>query len=360
MLFHRYASQPNAVSAYVNELAGRLSIRNNAPHLLIEALPSLTSELVGSEQTPFVISARAIRSERLALSLVERIGRNSTYQPLDEEPFEEDDEEVPAEPPPLLTQIHLTYLIFECLELGESSLASRGRLDELLRLIRAHLSLGFDVPLRVACAGSHGSLWQHDRANVGSNIYCEEAKDYLMKNWRKRKYVEDLHAALRTFSGLEFSWLRDAYPVLGRWAASSDASCPTRYDSLARQARHDLRAKPRLAEMKGCVPLIYSRVSEGWRLYGTGARTPSRTTSRLLEQFAQVSPQRGGQESVLVKLLPEDVSDRNRFDNPIVLASQLEEAKHAGIQAVLLDSRYGVLHDDVDEREDGVPPVYAA
>lgn len=275
---------------------------------------------------------------------------------------DEDEEEQSA--PAILIPFVPTYLIFEQLKLGPSPIAAIQDMEEKFRRVRRSIGKDFDETLRIACVGSHESLWHHEHSTVG--FLTPEAAEYLREAWRKRRYVADLHETLKRHKWIKIEWLVDAYPHLAQNAERKpDPELPELYRKLAAQAREDLRHKPRLAQLNGTVPLIYSESRGEWQLYADGPVGPSRVAGRLIQQFSQSQAHSDKRRSVLVKLLPDDPARHNPCDNPSIDTRQLRDAARAGIADVLLDARYGFVHEckllpGVEEPPLQLPRVYAA
>jgi hypothetical protein len=333
-----------------------LADRSNLPHVLIDAIPELTARLIRSDQTTFVFSSNAVVHGYPTWSSIENRHRRALS------PFDEDDELDEAAPTTLalVCQFDPIGLIFEALNAGEAPIEdAMTRLQGMVEGVNKHFKLEFDEPVRIACVGSHGSLWQHEHINVPQRN--SEIRDYLDKAAKRRQFVADLHSALSKMRGVELQWLAESCAAVREdreryWITE----LPQEYGRLAGLTRRHLREKPKLKPLRGCVPLIYSGLDGEWQLYGDGPKGPSRTTKRLLEQFSTSKARSEGHHAVLVKLLPDDPGAHNPCDNPIIDTEQLELAQNSGITAVLLDARCGVIHHSDVKAKHELPDIYAA
>jgi hypothetical protein len=152
-------------------------------------------------------------------------------------------------------------------------------------------------------------------------------------------------------------WLADAFPDL-----RPEMPCENRqFLEIAQMARRTIAEDPAFRKVQGFVPLLYTRRDSGdWKLF-TGqwpeehkaverGRNPFRSTGQLIQQYRDF---RGtaGLECVLVKVVANPPAATNPCDNPIITTVHLQQARDAGISAVLLDARHGVV-DLVHEGEE--------
>jgi hypothetical protein len=227
---------------------------------------------------------------------------------------------------------------------------------------RRRFGIPFWQPVRVAYGGSHGNLC-HPMLTLSLQ---RDLADSVHEWEADRVFAARFFEALRSMKGVEVQWLADGLKSIEQAdfprVADPFPYIPAgprgdTYRKLAVLARNALRGHPRFRQILGTVPLIYYETGSGWNLFGDG-EAPTITRS-LLRNFA-ASPFRRCR-SVLVKLVPEDDDRRNPCDNPIVNAAQLAMASAAGIEAILLDSRYGVTDDlSASNGSSSQLPVYAA
>jgi hypothetical protein len=157
--------------------------------------------------------------------------------------------------------------------------------------------------------------------------------------------------------------LAEAFPEL-----RPDRALPPRFRDLPARARRELIEDPVLRHLRGALPLIYFRTSKNWSRFVVNSEEKAedvtcRTTTKLIDQYATFCREKPNRArvAVLVKVLPEDASECNPLDNPIISTAERQNARTAGIQAVILDERYGIVYEDEDpleNRPDLVVHVY--
>jgi hypothetical protein len=204
-------------------------------------------------------------------------------------------------------------------------------------------------PLNLVCVGNHAALWPDEEAGLTGWCTDHWLRQGLARLRQGRGYAAKLHGAMAELGPLHFHWLTDAFRhLLPRQPG------PEEYRSLAARARDMMYVSGAV----GSVPLIYIRKGPGrdWEPFvpatdKTGAAPRAHTTaSSLIEQYVTWTNDQPDHDSVLVKVVPKDHPHAHPFDPPIVGFPLLDQAREAGISAVLLDSKRGVIDPcDPDE-----------
>ncbi len=259
----------------------------------------------------------------------------------------------------LVFRLFGAFMIMGHRQTGTDWIGSFGRLQFVLDLARDRFKLARDEPVRIVCAGSHETLWAQEQAGQGG-LLLEPEQKYLAELKRGREYARALYEALSTVEGIELIWAAKAFGLQPR------TRTPLYLDvaGMARQALIDLMDKRPAGTAVPAIPRLYTRVraDEPWKAF-TGGRWngggPYTTTTKLLEQYKNSLSHREGHECVLTKLLPPDERWLNPCDCPIVTLEQRKLAAAAGVSAILLDKRFGVIEYDYDTRPPRAPPVYA-
>lgn len=242
---------------------------------------------------------------------------------------------------------------------GTDWIDSFGRLQSVIELARDRFKLARDTPVCIVCAGSHESLWAQEQAGQGG-LLREDEQVYLAGLKRGREFAKALYQALSTVDGVELRWVAEAFPQLR-------PKTPTlQYPELAGLARRDLIDETPVRTTIPTIPRLYTRAraTEPWKPFAGGrqknGRGPYTTTTKLLEQYMGSLVHREGHECVLTKLLPREEEWLNPCDCPIITLEQRQLAAEAGVSAILLDKRFGVIEYDFDQIPPRVPSIYAA
>lgn len=209
---------------------------------------------------------------------------------------------------------------------------------EVLTFARIYFGVPVRERLRVAVVGSHSSLYHHIMAGESERFVRDQALDKhnFMRGMRKDRILARWLGeciALRA-DDVEAIWLSQAFPEL----------------TPKRRARQyaDVIAKGRDALAKGgkgFVPLIYTRMAgtKRWHPFVPSDRVPHTVTDRLIEQFAIEKNKNPKLEGVLLKLLPAEIAGLNIADAPVVGQKTVSLAHAAGLSAILLDERFGIV-----------------
>jgi hypothetical protein len=323
-------------------MAVRLTITSIPIHILIEGRPELTKRLWDRfpAAKPLVLSSH-ISSSPVYFATTERGAEAADREPALY---------------PLLGTLSLPNMEQRYPEMAATAKLA---LVEVVAIARKQFALRDDEPVRIAVAGSQGSLWLREHANVATlgSLLLEDddeeeggaALSALSLAAQNRRYVAHLWTALSEIRDRpEVEWLADVFNDL-----RPTLPCERRdLIDLADEARASMRAG------RGTVPLLYTRRNGGpWKPYtehlskdkraAERGRDPFRSTGQLIQQYRD-DPSREGLDCVLVKVVPRPADGWNPCDNPIITTVDLQRARAAGISAILLDSKYGVV-DLVDE-----------
>ncbi len=220
--------------------------------------------------------------------------------------------------------------------------------------VRDHFGLRAGDRIRLALAGSHSSIsasFDAVQFHDGTNADRRGRSPLEAASRRGRMLAGLLEETFAMLEPFEAVWLTEAFPVLRPTVRFG------RYEGLAALARAELEMLelPPFGNVgrqlkRPAVPRIYVSEQEGdedtveWRLLRPADRNhPYSVTQRLLDQFGRERYRNSRLRGVLVKLLPQDISDQNPFDAPVVGQTTIESAQRLGIEAILLDARCGVL-----------------
>lgn len=224
------------------------------------------------------------------------------------------------------------------------------------------------APLTAVVAGNHYSLIGALKTGQASGNLDLGPFSLRTDRLRGRALVCLLGAALERLEGVELRWLADAVPGM------TPTTRKPEYDALVARVRDSLGAAkpPTLVDVAGVVlklpasPMIFVRDGDAgaWEPLpadsrGRGGRS---LTSELIKKFKKARRKSGGRlEGVLIKVLG-DASRHSPADAPIVTPTHRKDAKAAGLQAILLDSRYGVIRPPApgEEKYCEAMPVFAA
>ena len=322
---------------------------STAPHILIEGRPDLTKRLWDQcDVKPLVLTARVASSPIYF----------ATRDAIDASPDAE----------PSIYSFSGTALLPGMEEYYPQIVRETKRaLADLVSLARARFGLGPGEEVRIAVAGSQGSLWLREHANVAMPgcLYPEEQNEadeawafrLLGRSAQNRAFVRHLQTALQNLEGARLVWLAKAFPDLREKSSPHEG-----FRDLAAKARTTLATDPAFRDVKGAAPLLYTRDGPGdwvrftkiWSKDGKDAdrgRNPFLTTSQLIQQYRDYHA-REGLECVLVKVIA-NAEAANPCDNPIITTAHLQQARDAGISAILLDDEHGVA-DLIVEGQDFV------
>lgn len=307
---------------------------NNIPHVLIAADPIFALhlwELCPLGEKPVLLSTNPIEIYSLCRSLKEKpevIG--SSFSGLIE---------------------HLVY--------NEDNDEPVAELRTCLREVREKCSLSETARLSIAMAGSHSSLsGTIDGAGFHFGDYEASTSRPRFQNAMRsgRTLIGLLDKAIAEFGEFQSMWLADAFPQL-----QPNYACGN-YLQLAQRARIILRkmtippfGAQGIQIRNPSIPLIFvtrnpipagsnDHPVEDWQLFKFDSRQHNYSVTQLL--INQFDEQRKGDPSlrgVLVKLLPDDLSDQNALDAPIVGEETVEAARRVGLEAILLDAKRGIL-----------------
>jgi hypothetical protein len=303
------------------------------PHIVIDALPPLRK----------MLDAQIGRGEARPLLLTtRRLDIKPSFDPYDEEspPSWDDEHRAQIFFPTRLIHAHAFQAdrrrgprsgVYR-----EEAQEAEDGLRGLLQEARDYFGLQAHEPLRIACAGGCEALH-----TLGVSDRRPEEDAYLNKT-DSRRYALDLALAMKRLCPARFDWLRDAFPNAAVTPSHhGTGELPWRYWWLARQSRQAVAPGGASPGLPGTVPLIYYKTGLNWRTFLNG----SMSTGRLVRLFCAERP-RGVRRSVLVLLASPDGGDEGRLDNPMVSRQELELAATAGIEAVLLDCKLGLLNDE--------------
>ncbi|HVQ07892.1 MAG TPA: hypothetical protein VMS43_05615 [Allosphingosinicella sp.] len=345
-------SGKSAAAVPIGDGVGRLTDNATAPHILIEGRPDLTKRLWDQcEVKPLVLSAR------VASSPIYFATREAAAASPDAEPAIYSFSGTALLPG---MERHYPEIVRE----------TKRALADIVALARERFDLRPTEKVRIAVAGSQGSLWLREHANVAMVGWLfPEAQDETDGAWalgrlgraaQNRGFVKDLQAALQGLEGVKVDWLTHAFPGLG-----GEPDAPRRFHEVAARARKTLATDLNFRDMQGTAPLLYTRRDSGdWARF-TGiwlqgeketdrGRNPFLTTSQLIQQYRDYHS-RDGLECVLVKVIANPQA-ANPCDNPIITVAHLQQARDAGISAILLDAGHGVA-DLVTEGPDYLDDV---
>jgi hypothetical protein len=317
-----------------------------SPHILVEVDVDLTWHLYrGCEVKPIVLSPDPLGS-RLQSELL----------------YPDDPEKECAR----LYTIEPLELIDVLLKHKQDS-GHVGDLRDVLKFARSHFGLREDENLVTAVAGTHTSAYGSSFIGyMQGGLDIDRLHHSFAEGLRSRRTLAGLFGlALDRLEGIELAWLADVFPSLSPkgYGGLVDDS----YVDLAARARADLLAigwdhVPGIPLKRPTLPQIYVRNGPkvGWRAFENGAtrRRLASTTDALISQFAQAKRQQPGLQGVLVKVVIGDITAHNAVDPPLIGARTLALAGKAGLAAILLDSRVGVIRP-CDVVEPLHPPVFA-
>jgi hypothetical protein len=311
---------------------------NNIPHVLIAADPIFALqlwELCPRDRKPFLLSTNP--------SAIYNLCRRKPRKP---------------------DVIGCSFFgLIERLVQGGNDDAAVDELRSSLVEVRRSCDLDETTRLRVAMVGSHSSLsGTIDGGNFHQGQYAGLAGRPGFQNAmrRGRTLVGLFDKAIAELDEFEPLWLADAFPKLRPHPADG---C---YPQIVRDARAMLKTMPmppvsvgNIQIHKPAIPMIYvtrdpvavgsaPSLAAKWRLLDPSPRTHSYSVTQLLiDQFREQREQDPSLRGVLVKLLPEDISDQNVLDAPIVGEETIETARSAGLEAILLDAKRGILRPPV-------------
>jgi hypothetical protein len=260
----------------------------------------------------------------------------------------------------LVHRLFGAFMIMGHRRTGKDWINSFGKLQFVLELARDRFKLARDKPVRIVCAGSHESLWAQEQTGH-DGLLREHEQKYLAELKRGREYARALYEALSTVEGIELVWAAKAFPQL---RPRTRTPLYLEVAGMARQALMDLMDELPAGTAVPAIPRLYTRArtNEPWKAFTGGrwnGRGPYTTTTKLLEQYRNSLVHQQGHECVLTKLLPPDEQWLNPCDCPIVTLEQRKLAAAAGVSAILLDRRFGVIEYDYDRRPRRVPAIYA-
>lgn len=245
----------------------------------------------------------------------------------------------------------------------------------ILGRVRQHFNLPEKSQLTTVVVGNHFSM--ASALKVGDGLGSVSLERFFMKErMRERRLGCLVGAALERIEGVKLCWLSD---VLGDMKPTDRTS---EYDSLVKDVRALLRSA-RATQLAG-APKTLLKLPTSPRIYVRNAgvpnaepgpwrplevtdrpRGPFSVSSFLIEQFLiarfELIDQDGPElEGVLVKVLGSNLSRHSPADTPIITTSQRNEAKAAGLKAILLDARRGVVFPTgpFDEEIGETMPVY--
>jgi hypothetical protein len=195
------------------------------------------------------------------------------------------------------------------------------------------------------------------RIQDGENWHELSERSFYSGLLKDRNLARRLHRALEGFEGITCLWLADVFPELRPKARAPQ------YDRLVADARRSLARAPvgndGLMLRRPAVPVIYARSGDSdWQRFKSGRARPYTTTSKLIQEFRHARSATPSLEGVLIKVLPDDAADHNPLDPPMITTTQLDAARAAGLAAVLLDRRYGVV--SLTDAGEAALPIFAA
>jgi hypothetical protein len=303
-----------------------VSVSGRKPHLLIDCDPIFAASLwrrCEDAEKPFLLCANP-----LARSIGDRLTPDQEHYRIG---------------------TLLDGLIVETLNVSQNPRLIE-EFEHEMDLVRRHFRLAPDEKIRLALAGSHSSISGNLDGSLTHRAFNAErdARTGIENGMRRGRTLAGLvDAAFAKLGMFQPVWLAEAF---------SELQPPLRPDSyvelaaVARAKVATMRLPPwrdgGTALRQPAFPLIYVSHGAGgpWREMKPPERErPYSVTQKLIAQFGAMRLEDSTLHGVLLKVLPADISRQNVLDAPMVGESTLVEAAKAGIDAIVLDARYGVL-----------------
>lgn len=229
-----------------------------------------------------------------------------------------------------------------------------------LERARQHFRLDSGAPLRVAIAGNYSSMCR--ALSLDSLMGVDSLEDlFIQASLRDRKLACLVGSALEQIGGVEL--IRLPGNIAPDLRSHDYDRVVTDVRSLCDERQGDQLAGGVQLKLPVQVEIYWRRRGSEWRLLDAGGpQSPAYSdTEWLIQRFLEFkidSAGNGGDdvEGVLVKLLGTHPSRHSPADSPILTPLQHQAAQTAGISAILLDARHGILIQPGDGLN--LTPVY--
>lgn len=246
---------------------------------------------------------------------------------------------------------------------GKQWLTNLYCIGEAMESARQRFELPKGAPVVAAVAGNETTLWAAvEQQDVqASLLFNRILLDEMILKGRAASF---LGAVLEEIDGLDLRYLANAVEGLTPTPLGKD------YGDLVDEARRAVGSLQPTTKVRGssglllkvpASPRIYVSTGAEWTLLppAPSVGDPS-ATIRAIAAFREERRRQGRWlRGMLVNVLAEDLSLHSPADPPYITWSERSEATAAGIEAILLDARVGIVcpPDSRDAQEGDLMPV---